>query len=332
MRDFSSPGELITSLSFTVLISSVGLISFLLLFRQWMKGPVCESTMRLDGKIALITGANTGIGKYSAWDLSRRGAKVLLLCRSKEKGEQAAQEIRTDTKGDVSVKILDLSSLESVRECAEELLVSLDKIDILLNNAGIMVCPQMKTKDGFEMQLGTNHLGHFLLTNLLLPLLLKGAPGARIVNVSALAHIHGKMNFDDLFFEKNPYYPIAAYAQSKLANILFTTELARRLKGSGVNTYSLHPGVIQTDLGRHVPDSFGSAVGFIFKLGRPLLKTAENGSQTSIFCCVEESIGEQSGLYYSDCRVESTSKEAQSTEDARKLWDISEKLTKLKQA
>ena len=324
--------EFLGSITFTVLISSAGVLFFLLLFRQWMKGPVCRSKVRLDGKIAVITGANTGIGFHSAWDLSSRGAKVLLLCRSKESGEEAAKQIRNDTKGDVVVQRLDLSSLASVRQCAEDLSNSLEKIYILLNNAGIMVCPQTKTEDGFEMQIGTNHFGHFLLTNLLLPFLLKGGPGARIVNVSALAHIRGKMNFEDLFFEKTPYYPIAAYAQSKLANILFTAELARRLQGTGVNAYSLHPGVIHTNLGRHIPVSLGFAVGIFFKLLRPFFKTAENGAQTSIFCCVDESLKDESGLYYSDCRVETTSMEAQSKEDARKLWAVSETLTKLKQS
>merc|ERR1711879_290938 len=164
------------------------------------------SKAKLDGKTVVITGSNTGIGRTTALDMSRRGAKVVMLCRDMDKAEKVAAEISDETKGEIICHRLDLADLASVRECAEQLGNSLEKIDILINNAGIMACPQMKTKDGFEMQLGTNHIGHFLLTNLLMPQLKKAAPGARIVNVSSLAHTSGTMNWEDLHYENSAYH------------------------------------------------------------------------------------------------------------------------------
>merc|ERR1711892_1435831 len=290
----------------------IGSILLLLwLIRTWMQGPKVKSKASLEGKTVVITGANTGIGKLTALDMSRRGAKVVMLCRDMKKAE---------TKGEVMIHSLDLASLESVREVAEQLGNSLEKIDILINNAGIMACPEMRTKEGFEMQFGTNHLGHFLLTNLLMPLIKKAAPGARIVNVSSLAHTQGQMNWDDINFEKTPYNPIKAYGQSKLANVLFTKELARKGEGSGVHAYALHPGVIKTELGRHIKDAYGCIVQGIFRLSGPLIKTPEAGSRTSIYCAVEESIADHNGRYYSDCKEKEPASQALKPEDASRLW------------
>jgi len=309
----------------------VGVALLLLLVRWWMQGAQCTSKARLEGKIVVITGANTGIGKYTALDMSRRGAKVVILCRNVEKAEAAAEEIRKETEGDVVVHRLDLSSLKSVRECAEQLGNSLEKIDILINNAGVMVCPESRTEEGFEMQIGTNHFGHFLLTNLLLPLIKRASPGARIVNVSSLAHEQGQIYWDDINFEKTPYSAIKAYAQSKLANILFTKELARRGEGSGVTVYALHPGVINTDLSRHVSDTFGPLGQCMLVLGKPFIRTVASGAQTTIYCAVEESIADHSGRYYSDCREKRPKPQAENMEDAKRLWEISEQLTGLSQ-
>ena len=221
-------------------------------FKSWMQGPKCTSKRRLDGKIAIVTGANTGIGKECARELSRRGAKVIMLVRSLEKGEAAANDIRGGG-GEIVVEQMDLSSFRSIRECAKRLKSRLEKVDILLNNAGVMACPLTRTEDGLEMQIGTNHFGHFLLTNLLLPLLRKGCQGTRVVTVSSLAHTSGKMHWDDINFDKNisSYIPMRAYGQSKLANVLFSNELAIREAENGINSYSLHPGVVATDLWRH---------------------------------------------------------------------------------
>ena len=179
------------------------------------------------------------------------------------------------------------------------------------------------------MQIGTNHFGHFYLTNLLLPLIKKAAPGARIVNVSSLAHKKAKIYFDDINWEKTPYDSMKAYGQSKLANILFTRELAERLEGSGVTVYCLHPGVIATELGRHIREYLG-----IFSLAllllRPFIKSPESGAQTTIFCAVEEKLREETGKYYADCKETPTCPLALSNqEDQKKLWTLSEQLTGL---
>jgi len=303
----------------------------LYLLKRWMQGPQVTSKAKLDGKTVVITGSNTGIGRTTALDMSRRGAKVVMLCRDMEKAEKVAAEIRDETKGEVICHKLDLADLASVRECAEQLGNSLEKIDILINNAGIMACPKMKTKDGFEMQFGTNHLGHFLLTNLLMPQLKKAAPGARIVNVSSMAHEPGRMNWEDINYDTAPYDRFTSYSQSKLANILFTKELARKGEGSGVHAYALHPGVIATDLGRHLEDMNG-CMRCIWKCFAPFIKTPESGANTSIYCAVEESIADHNGRYYSDCREKQPKPQAENMEDAKKLWEMSEEMVKMNMA
>lgn len=324
-------GALAAAVIFGIIGCLLVIALLLFLLRLWMQGPKVRSTARLDGKTVVITGANTGIGKVTALDLSKRGAKVVMLCRNVEKAEAAAEEIRKATEGEVVVHKLDLASLASVRECAEQLGNSLEKIDILINNAGIMACPEMRTTEGFEMQIGTNHFGHFLLTNLLMPLLKKAAPTARIVNVSSLAHTRGQMQWDDINWKETPYNAIQAYGQSKLANILFTKELARKGEGSGVNAYALHPGVINTELGRHLQDTFGPLV-MLWKVAMPFIKTPESGANTTIYCAVEESIADHNGRYYSDCKEKQPAPQAENIEDAKKLWDLSEQLVNLNQA
>ena len=303
--------------------------SVLSLVHLYMQGGWCSSNARLDGKTVVITGCNTGIGKITALDMSKRGAKVVMLCRDTDKANIAAAEITAQTKGEVSVESCNLASLRSISDCVDRLNKSLKKIDILINNAGVALCPLSRTEDGFEMQMGTNHFGHFYLTNLLLPLIKKAAPGARIVNVSSLAHKKAKIYWDDVNWEKTPYDSVKAYGQSKLANILFTRELAERLEGSGVTVYCLHPGVIATELGRHIRDYLG-----IFSVAllvvRPFIKSPESGAQTTIFCAVEEKIREETGKYYADCRETATCPVALSNpEDQTKLWLLSEQLTGL---
>ena len=199
----------------------------------------------------IITGANTGIGKITAIDMAKRQARVIMACRSVERGERAVEEVRRASGStNVVFQQLDLASLTSVRRFSERVLKEESRIDILINNAGIMDCPYWKTEDGFEMQLGVNHLGHFLLTNLLLDRL-KAAPAARIVSVSSVAYTMTKgINFDDINSEKS-YNAWTAYGQSKLANILFTRSLGKRLRGTNVIANCLHPGGIMTDLQRH---------------------------------------------------------------------------------
>ncbi|TRZ26233.1 hypothetical protein HGM15179_000845 [Zosterops borbonicus] len=198
--------------------------------RRYVAGGRCQSAARLEGKVVIITGANTGIGKETARDLAQRGARVIIACRDIAKAEAAASEIRAETGNQqVIVKKLDLADTKSIREFAENFLAEEKKLHVLINNAGVMLCPYSKTADGFEMHLGVNHLGHFLLTFLLLECLKQSAP-SRIVNVSSLAHHGGRIRFHDLQGEKS-YNRGLAYCHSKLANVLFTRELARRLQG-----------------------------------------------------------------------------------------------------
>ncbi|XP_023671126.1 retinol dehydrogenase 13 [Paramormyrops kingsleyae] len=298
--------------------AGVGLVTL----RIWLAGGVCHSRVRLEGKTVLITGANTGIGKETAVDLAQRGARVLIACRDLSRAKKAAADIRQRSgNGNVVVKLVDLASLDSVRQLAKDIQENEERLDILINNAGIMMCPKWKTEDGFEMQFGVNHLGHFLLTNCLLDLLKKSAP-SRIVNVSSLAHEKGQIHFDDINLD-NDYGPLKSYRQSKLANVLFSRELAARLKGTGVTVYSLHPGVVRTELARHqlTPSALWKRILIV-----PiylLMKTPWQGAQTTIYCAVEESIADVSGLYYSDCAPKEPAPQAKDDQAARRLWDLS---------
>ncbi|XP_077479262.1 retinol dehydrogenase 12 [Stigmatopora argus] len=298
----------------------------LLALRRWMAGGVCRSKVRLDGKTVLITGANTGIGKETALDLARRGARVILACRDLKKAHKAAVQIRKQSRNDnVVVKKLDLACLQSVRDLARDIINHERHLDILINNAGIMMCPKWKTDEGYEMQFGVNHLGHFLLTNLLIELLKKSAP-SRIVIVSSLAHEKGRIHFNDINLEED-YKPDVSYRQSKLANVLFCRELAVRLKGTGVNTYCLHPGVARTELSRHLfPTSLWKNPLLPFLL---MIKSPREGAQTSIFCAVDESLNNSSGLYYSDCAVKEPAPAAMDDNTAKGLWALSSSMVGL---
>ncbi|XP_015268799.1 PREDICTED: retinol dehydrogenase 12 [Gekko japonicus] len=292
--------------------------------RKYIAGGVCKSTVKLNGKVAVITGGSTGIGKETAKDLARRGARIILACRDMAKGEAAACEIQTSTGNQqVIVKKLDLADTKSIREFAENFLKEENELHILINNAGVMMCPYSKTADGFEMHMGVNHLGHFLLTFLLLERLKQSAP-ARIVNVSSLAHHGGKIRFHDLQSEKS-YNRTLAYCHSKLANILFTRELAKRLQGTGVTVNALHPGSVQTELTRHVP-----LVDIIWRKITFFLKTPQEGAQTSVYCAVAEELESVSGKYFSDCQPAYVSAQGRNEETAKQLWKVSCELLGIK--
>uniref|UniRef100_A0A3P8VWS4 Si:ch211-107o10.3 n=1 Tax=Cynoglossus semilaevis TaxID=244447 RepID=A0A3P8VWS4_CYNSE len=294
-----------------------------LALRRWVAGGTCRSKARLDGKTVLITGANTGIGKETALDMAHRGARVILACRDLTRARIAADDIRQKSgNGNVVVKKLDLASLRSVRDFSKDIQESEERLDILINNAGIMRCPKWQTVEGFEMQFGVNHLGHFLLTNSLLDLMKKSTP-SRIVVVSSLAHESGEISFDDINLD-NDYCPRRSYQQSKLANVLFARELAARLQGTGVTVYSLHPGVIRTELGRYYIPTLPLWKRILVKpLVMLFLKTPWEGAQTTIYCAVDESVANQSGLYYSDCAPKQPAPQALDDAAAKKLWDIS---------
>lgn len=276
--------------------------------------------VQLTGKIAIITGSNTGIGRETALDFVRRGAVVIMACRNVEKGESAAEYVRVETgdEGNVHVRRLDLSSLSSVREFAEKFLEDFDALHILVNNAGVMVCPYGLTEDGFEQQMGVNHYGHFALTNLLLPRM-KDSGGGRVVNVSSSAHKPERFVIDDLNWEKRTYSPIYAYCQSKLANVLFTKELNRKLDGTGITTYTLHPGAVKTDLQRH-----HSFLNCCCSCMGCCAKTPTEGAQTSIYCALEEGLEVQSGEYFVDCKKTNSNRTSHDEGLASRLWAISE--------
>lgn len=215
---------------------------------RWTTADIPDQT----GRTAVITGANTGLGYETAAALAARGARVVLAVRNLDKGKAAADLIAARNPGaDVSVQALDLTSLASVRDAAEALRDGVDRIDLLVNNAGVMMTPKGTTSDGFELQLGTNHLGHFAFTGLLLDRLLE-VPGSRVVTVSSIGHRLGRVRFDDLGSDRD-YSRIGAYGQSKLANLLFTYELQRRLTGTATTALAAHPGGSSSELSRYVP-------------------------------------------------------------------------------
>ncbi|XP_039255571.2 retinol dehydrogenase 14-like [Styela clava] len=282
--------------------------------------------IRMDGKTVLITGANTGIGYETAKDLSSRGAKVIMAGRDAGKVEKAMKEIKScDPKANLVGVELDLASMESIRKCADKIMETEAKLDVLINNAGIMSCPQWKTKDGFEMQLGVNHIGHFLFTNLLLDLIKRSSP-SRIVILSSSGHTRGRMNWDDIMSEKK-YNPFVVYCQSKLANILFARELSRKLEGTGVTCNSVHPGLVKTELGRHFMNKEGTwntiKYYLVFPFVKMIFKTPEQGAQTSIYCAVAPELNQVSGKYFADCKIEEEAPAAKNDEDAKRLWELS---------
>ncbi|GBM12755.1 Retinol dehydrogenase 11 [Araneus ventricosus] len=288
--------------------------------------PKCTSEAKLNNKTVIITGGNAGIGKETALDLAARGAKVIIGCRDTEKGRKAAEDIRRQVPAaNIIVKYLDLASFSSIRQFAAEILKSEPRIHILINNAGIMMCPESKTVDGFEMQIGVNHLGHFLLTNLLLDRIKESSP-ARVINVSSEAYTFGKVSLSDINMERG-YNPIWAYGQSKLANILFTRELARRLEGTSVTTYCLHPGNVETELYVHMNRRLERITGFLFNLlSKLFFKSPKEGAQTTIYCAVDEKIANESGLYYMGCRSVEPMAKARDDAFAKKFWEFSERL------
>ncbi|CAG0892195.1 unnamed protein product [Cyprideis torosa] len=293
----------------------------------WLTLGVCRSDKRLDGKTVVVTGANTGIGKETAEDIARRGARVILACRNMEKARKAALDIIAATgNGEVIPMEVDLSRLKSVREFVKNFLTVEDRLDILINNAGMadIIHGRIETEDGLEYHMAANYFGHFLLTNLLIDKLASCAP-SRVVNVASVAHNWGKIDLEDLN-SKRRYDKKRIYATSKLANVLFATEAAQRFKEKGVTVYALSPGGVSTDFLRNTP----LIIQLACKFGRLVgIKSATEGAQTSIYCAVED--GLTSGGYYSDCQLGGWMMNSQ-TEDVelrRKFWEASAKVVGL---
>lgn len=289
----------------------------------------------LKGKVVIVTGGNSGLGLESVRIMAEKGAEVILASRSREKGEDAKSEILKDLPdARITVMRLDMVDLECIKTFSEEFKKSYDRLDILMNNAGIMTTPYFKTKDGFEGQMGTNHLGHFALTAHLIGLI-KKTEGARVVNVSSNAHKAGKMDFDNLLFEEGKdYSPMKAYGRSKLSNLLFTYELQRRLESNGTDAIAVaaHPGFSRTNLIRYIDKK--TAFKILSPLVYPISQSAEMGALPQVRAAVDPTV--KGGEYYGPdgfgqmkgypVKVKSNSASLDN-EAARKLWEASEELT-----
>ncbi len=314
---------------------------------------LCEKNLlELDvsDKIVLVTGANSGIGEVTARQLARQGALVVLAVRTTKSGEATAERIRSEVPGArLEVLELDLADLASVRRAAREFSDRHEVLDLLINNAGVMNTPKGTTKDGFETQFGVNHLGHFLLTELLLPTL-RRSRDARIINLSSCYHDRamgrdGDIFFDDLFFDKTPYDGWRAYAQSKLANLLHAKELARRLEGSNITAVSVHPGWVRTRLIRH-----SLPVWMQDGIFRPMLRLFGQiepweGTQTTLFAALSPTIKTQAGAFFSQTGsyrdksknsggwpLVSPNPNAHDEKKARRLYELSETLVGLRES
>jgi NAD(P)-dependent dehydrogenase (short-subunit alcohol dehydrogenase family) len=279
----------------------------------------------LAGKTILVTGATNGIGLESSVQMARRGAMLVLVGRDPGRTERAVADVKTRSgNAEVSSLLCDMASLAQVRRLAAEFLALHDRLDVLVNNAGTVYAERTVTEDGFEATFAVNHLAPFLLTNLLLDRVRQSAP-ARVVNVASTSHHRGKLDFDDLGFERGGYFVLRAYERSKLANVLFTRELARRLEGTGVTVNSLHPGTIETNIWTHAP-RWTQPILSIYKL---FMVSLETGAGRITQVAADPIGGQVSGRYFSRNKVATPSKRAQDDEAARRLWDVSAALVKL---
>jgi len=278
----------------------------------------------MDEKVCLITGATSGIGKATATGLANMGASVVMIGRDRGRGEAALAEVKEKSTGaSLNLMLADLSSQEEIRRLADEVKESYPRVDVLINNAGVIRSERITTADGLETTFAVNHLAHFLLTNLLLDALKASAP-SRIVNVASGEQRNGTIDFDDLQGEKG-YKGAKAYSQSKLATVLFTYELARRLEGTGVTANCLHPGVVGTNLGSGVSGVFG----FTVRALTPLMKSPEKGAETSVYLASSPEVEGLSGRYFAK-KAEARSSDASYDERlARRLWEASADLTNL---
>lgn len=274
-------------------------------------------------KICLVTGGNSGIGKATALGLARTGATIVIVSRSKEKGEAAQTDIITKSGNrNVELMIADMSSMESVRELATAFKARHEKLHLLVNNAGVYLTRRITTADGLESTFATNHLGPFLLTNLLLDILEASAP-SRIVNVTSDAHNGAKVNFDDLQGEKR-FSGWQAYGQSKLAMILFTHELAKKLDGTHVTVNSVHPGVVRTNFANN-----NGLVTLGFRFLRPFFISPETSAKRILYVATSPDLQGVTGKYFTKMHEVRSSQESYDEDSARRLWQISEQLTNM---
>ena len=282
-------------------------------------------TPDLHGQVIAITGGNSGIGKEAAVSLARMGATVVFTARNPAKGEAALTDIRQRSgSSTVELMALDLADFASIRSFASELLERFDRLDVLVDNAGGIISEQAHTTEGFELTFGANHLGHFLLVELLRDRLVHSAP-SRVITVSSLAHryaFHG-LSFDDLQSDLG-YSSMDVYAKSKLANLMFSNELARRLDGTGVTSNTLHPGAIRSGFGRS--EGSRGLDRAVMIIGAPFLRSAKSGSKTIVYLASSPDVAGATGGYYVRKKLHKPSKHARDQAAARRLWDASESL------
>jgi len=277
----------------------------------------------MQGKVVMVTGANAGLGKQTALELAKMGATLVCVSRDKARGEAAVAEIKRESGNEkVELMLADLSSQKSIRAFAEEFKRKHAKLHVLVNNAGVVNPERTVTPDGIESTFALNHLGYFLLTHQLLDVLKASAP-ARIINLASEAQRMGHINFEDIGGEKK-FSSFRAYSQSKLANIMFSYDLAKRLEGTGVTVNAVHPGAVATNFGKEMK----GLLGFVFKkLGRRFMRTAEQGAQTSIYLASSPEVEGVTGKYFADSKPLKSNKESYDENVRRKLWELSEKLT-----
>lgn len=283
----------------------------------------------LTGKTVVITGGTSGLGQESARAMAAKGAKVVLTGRNMEKAQAVADEID----GDVSVQELELGSFASIRAFAARMLEEHPQIDILINNAGVMASPYMETDDGFELQFGSNHLGHFLMTTLLMPAL--GA-GSRVVALSSAAHHFAPVMFDDIGFKDKDYDKWAAYGQSKSANALFALGLNKRLADKGGEAFSVHPGVIRTELARHMTEEDFARFSSGIEAGEIPMKTIPQGAATQVYAATAPELAGKGGAYLADVQIAPVEADTEDMTKARPyildadaaehLWSVSEEM------
>ncbi|HEY4012753.1 MAG TPA: SDR family oxidoreductase [Polyangiaceae bacterium] len=276
----------------------------------------------MQGKTVLVTGANQGVGKAAAIALAKQGAELTLVSRNAEKGRAAAAEVQAAGGGrPADLIVADLSSKAEVHRVAAEFRARHARLDVLVNNAGVYVPERHVTADGLEETLAVNHLAYFSLTRLLVDLLKASAP-ARIVNTSSDAHGRGRMHWDDLQFARRRYSAWRAYSQSKLANLLFTYELARRLEGTGVTANALHPGVVASGFGRTYP----GPMALLYKIAGPLMLTPEQGARTTVYVASSPDLETVSGAYFARSRPARSSAASRDEASQHRLWAMSDEL------
>jgi NAD(P)-dependent dehydrogenase (short-subunit alcohol dehydrogenase family) len=273
------------------------------------------------GKTVVLTGATSGIGQVAAEELAAKGARMVLVARDKTRGEAKLTRLREIAPGvNHTIHYADLSRLSEMKRVAAEIAAAEPRVDVLINNAGALFGARQVTSDGLELTFATNHLAYFVLTHGLRERLLASAP-ARVVNVASDAHKGKRLDFSDLQSEKN-YRGLYVYGRSKLCNILFTRELARRWAGTGVNANSLHPGFVSTRFG----DQSGGMLSFVVRAAKTFAISPQQGAETIIHLASSDGVADSTGLYFYKCNPATPTKEAQNDESARRLWQESEKL------